>query len=307
MVINAADTRFDGWFEDTFVTLEAVLLSQAITQLTKSAVNRTSPFVYSPHATQADLESPDAVRSFVSGHSSFAFAAATAYTFTSWKRHPASPWRFVVLGGSHALAASVALLIVQGGFHYPTDAIAGALVGSSMGLLVPVLHSRMVKSKNATGSPQWWVLRDGALGSGASRTSVVTRHGRELADDVSGRPRRDRSSALPSARVGMPSSLEETGWGPPPREHQDSRASGGGYAGAVTAKRPAAPSPRNDGTPGKIRTYDIRLRRPTLYPAELRARVRRSAGLHAVATARNGAAQPRRNQTLRRRAGRPWP
>jgi len=35
--------------------------------------------------------------------------------------------------------------------------------------------------------------------------------------------------------------------------------------------------------------------------------VRRSAGLHAVATARNGAAQPRRNQTLRRRAGRPWP
>ena len=29
--------------------------------------------------------------------------------------------------------------------------------------------------------------------------------------------------------------------------------------------------PRRSGTPGKIRTYDIRLRRPTLYPAELRA------------------------------------
>lgn len=38
------------------------------------------------------------------------------------------------------------------------------------------------------------------------------------------------------------------------------------------------------GTPGKIRTYDIRLRRPTLYPAELRARGR---GQHPY-TARRG-------------------
>ena len=30
------------------------------------------------------------------------------------------------------------------------------------------------------------------------------------------------------------------------------------------------------GTPDRVRTYDLRLRKPTLYPAELRARVSES-------------------------------
>jgi hypothetical protein len=38
---------------------------------------------------------------------------------------------------------------------------------------------------------------------------------------------------------------------------------------------------RGAGTPGGIRTHDLRLRRPTLYPAELRAPVGRSTGAHA--------------------------
>ncbi len=142
LAIHAADTRFDGWFEDSFVILESILLSQAITQVTKSAVGRPAPFVYNPNAAQSDLDSPDAFRSFVSGHSSSAFAAATAYTFTFWKRHPTSPWRFVVLGVSHAIATSIALLKIEAGYHYPTDVTAGALVGSSTGLLVPMLHSQ---------------------------------------------------------------------------------------------------------------------------------------------------------------------
>jgi membrane-associated phospholipid phosphatase len=141
LILNAADSRFDGWAEDTFVTLQSILLSQAVTQVMKSAVGRTAPLVYNPNAAQSDLDSPDTFRSFISGHSSTSFAAATAYTVTFWKRHPDSPWRFVVLGVSHALATSVALLKIKAGYHYATDVAAGALVGSAMGLLVPVLHS----------------------------------------------------------------------------------------------------------------------------------------------------------------------
>lgn len=141
MVINAADSRFDGWFEDSFVSLQAVLLSSAITQVMKSAVSRPAPLVYNPNAAQSHLDSPDAFRSFISGHSSSAFAAATSYSVTFWKRHPTSPWRFVVLGVSEALAASVSLLKVKAGYHYATDVAAGALVGAAMGLFVPVLHS----------------------------------------------------------------------------------------------------------------------------------------------------------------------
>jgi membrane-associated phospholipid phosphatase len=40
-----------------------------------------------------------------------------------------------------AIATSVAFLKIKAGYHYPTDVIAGALVGSGVGLLVPVLHS----------------------------------------------------------------------------------------------------------------------------------------------------------------------
>ena len=48
--------------------------------------------------------------------------------------------------------------------------------------------------------------------------------------------------------------------------------------------------PRRRSTPGKIRTYDIRLRRPALYPAELRARGNSSLALHRASRAINGAA-----------------
>jgi membrane-associated phospholipid phosphatase len=141
LVIDAADSRFDGWAEDAFVMLETILLTQGVTQLTKSAVQRPAPFTYNAKAAQEDLDSADAFRSFISGHTSTSFAAATSYAVTFWKRHPHSPWRFVVLGVGEALATSVALLKIKAGYHYATDVTAGALVGGAMGVLVPVLHS----------------------------------------------------------------------------------------------------------------------------------------------------------------------
>ena len=141
LLLDAVDSRLQGWPEDTLVMLESILLTQALTQVTKSAVGRNAPLVYNPNAARADLESADAGRSFFSGHTSTSFAAATTYAVTFWKRHPTSPWRYVVLGVGEAVASSVALLKIKAGYHYPTDVAAGALVGSGVGLLVPVLHS----------------------------------------------------------------------------------------------------------------------------------------------------------------------
>jgi membrane-associated phospholipid phosphatase len=141
MLFNLADSRGDGWFEDAVVFYETLLVTQMITQITKSAVDRNAPFVYNKSALDSDLESADAGRSFISGHSSTSFAAATAYTVTFWQRHPDSPWRFVVMGVAESLALGVGLLKIESGYHYPTDIIAGALTGISMGVLVPMLHS----------------------------------------------------------------------------------------------------------------------------------------------------------------------
>lgn len=119
------------------VAMEAFILAQAVTQVTKSAVGRTAPFLYNPRAAQDDLDSPDAFRSFISGHSSTAFAAATSYAYTFWKRHPQSPWRWVVLGVGEALATTVALLKVEAGYHYAIDVVAGGLVAAPWGSSSP--------------------------------------------------------------------------------------------------------------------------------------------------------------------------
>jgi membrane-associated phospholipid phosphatase len=141
IVADAIDSRFHGWAEDMVVILESVALSTALTQVAKSATARPAPLVYAPDVTAGDLRSPDAARSFPSGHTAATFAAATAYALTFWKRHPDSPWRFVVLVAGEALAVTTGVMTIPAGWHYPTDVLAGALIGTSMGVLMPVLHS----------------------------------------------------------------------------------------------------------------------------------------------------------------------
>ncbi len=142
LALDLIDSRGRGWIEDVVVMAQAVLLTQAATQLTKFAVRRPAPLIYDPSVSDEDRNSSDAARSFFSGHTSTAFAAATSYAVTFWLRHPRSPWRWVVLGVGGALAAGVGVLKVQAGYHYWTDVLAGAAVGVSIGALVPILHWR---------------------------------------------------------------------------------------------------------------------------------------------------------------------
>jgi membrane-associated phospholipid phosphatase len=141
VVVNAVDSRFHGWAEDTIVMLESLALSTAITQVMKSASGRLAPLVYSSKATASDLASPDAARSFPSGHTAAAVSVATSYAVTFWMRHPESPWRIVVVVAGEGLALATGFLTIAGGWHYPTDVAAGALIGGSIGLLMPVLHA----------------------------------------------------------------------------------------------------------------------------------------------------------------------
>jgi membrane-associated phospholipid phosphatase len=141
MALNFADNRGDGFFEDAIVFYESILVTQMLTQITKSATSRDAPLIYNPNALREDLESADAGRSFWSGHTATTFAAATTYAVTFWQRHPDSPWRFVVLGLAESIAVGVAALKIEAGYHYPTDVIAGGLAGAAIGVLIPMLHS----------------------------------------------------------------------------------------------------------------------------------------------------------------------
>lgn len=126
--------------EDALVigqTLGATLL---ISSALKVIVRRPRPLTYNGTFDSEDRLGGDARLSFPSGHSSFSFSSASLTTVMLAERHGRSAITFVGAAGSYLLAATVAFLRVAGGKHFVTDVVAGALLGTGLGLAVPLLH-----------------------------------------------------------------------------------------------------------------------------------------------------------------------
>lgn len=91
-----------------------------ITQSLKRIIQRKRP--YETHSFIIQRASEDNGRSFPSGHTSNAFATATSVALRYRK------WYYVV--PAYALAASAGWSRMYMGVHYPTDVLAGAILGS---------------------------------------------------------------------------------------------------------------------------------------------------------------------------------
>jgi membrane-associated phospholipid phosphatase len=91
----------------------------AATTLIKYAVNRTRPY-----DAYNNIDNPFRAHSasFPSGHTANAFALATSLTLATKKWYVAVP--------SYCYAATVAYSRLHLGVHYPTDVLAGAILGS---------------------------------------------------------------------------------------------------------------------------------------------------------------------------------
>ncbi len=121
---------------------ETLLLQQATTGLLKSLFGRARPFVYNddPRIPTELKQSSTAVRSFPSGHTATAFAGAVFLGEVFARLNPEDSSRHWVRGTSLALAAVTGWLRIEAGRHYPTDVLAGAVLGSLIGWGVPQLH-----------------------------------------------------------------------------------------------------------------------------------------------------------------------
>lgn len=114
----------------------SLITSSIITTSLKYIVNRPRPVVTYPDIEQVTATSSP---SFPSGHTSSAFATATSLSLIYPK------WYVIV--PSFLWAGSVAYSRMDLGAHYPTDVLAGAIIGSGSAFLCYKANAWLRKKK----------------------------------------------------------------------------------------------------------------------------------------------------------------
>lgn len=148
-----ADEGLLAGLNDAVVVAQSALIATAAPTMLTLAAGRPRPFLYGDAAPEDVRNTSDASLSFISSHTSVSFALAVSTYMTMKRRHPEGPLRWIVLATGLPIASSVGVARVLAGRHFITDSIAGALVGSAMGILIPSLHEspvRVVPTLNKT-------------------------------------------------------------------------------------------------------------------------------------------------------------
>ena len=131
--------------------VETELLTLGITEITKNLAGRIRPYAYNPEVAMQDkIMSSNMRKSFFSGHTSMSFASVAFLAYTYAAIHPDSRWKPVIWGAGLSAATLVGVLRVVSGKHFPTDVLAGALVGSLIGIIIPRLHELDPTTNNSS-------------------------------------------------------------------------------------------------------------------------------------------------------------
>jgi membrane-associated phospholipid phosphatase len=128
---------------DALLLAEALSLSALANQVVKLSFGRERPFVHAlaPADKARTKHTADNNLSFYSGHTDATMTLATAGgTLASLRGYRLAP---LVWGSGLAISALTGYLRIAADKHYLTDVLAGALIGASIGVLVPlVFHGR---------------------------------------------------------------------------------------------------------------------------------------------------------------------
>ena len=136
---------------DGVVVGEATLSATAVASIMTLAAGRPRPLLYGDPTFPDGYKAPlsirnggDASLSFLSSHTAEAFAMVTSLYVAQHRLHPRSLYPKYILGVGLGVASAIGVARVMSGYHFITDVVGGALVGSSLGVLVASVHSSPV-------------------------------------------------------------------------------------------------------------------------------------------------------------------
>jgi Membrane-associated phospholipid phosphatase len=136
MAVTGLLTKDKKLFRNACITAIASALNAGITNAMKYSINRDRPYITYPDITKkAKGGSP----SFPSGHTSTAFATATSVSLSYPK------WYIIV--PSYLYAGTVAYSRMDLGVHYPSDILAGAVIGSGCAYITWKVNQKLLIKK----------------------------------------------------------------------------------------------------------------------------------------------------------------
>ncbi len=145
-LVNLA-TESSEWIKIGTMYAETLLFALGIKDIIKLCENRARPYMYFEGFPQKDVDSGDWNNSFPSGHTTMAAAGASFASFV-FSQYFDGWAKWTVIGGSSALVAGTAVCRILSGNHFLSDVIVGAIIGSSCGILVPLLHKNFDFNKD---------------------------------------------------------------------------------------------------------------------------------------------------------------
>jgi hypothetical protein len=124
-------------WQKSVVMSQNLWLTWNVTQSTKMAFRRARPYTFSPDFS---MKRKDDAYSFISGHSAMAASFVTSMAMMN-KGNLGRKNNFLITSAG-ALALGTAAMRISAGKHFPTDVLAGLLVGTGLSLLNTRLHEK---------------------------------------------------------------------------------------------------------------------------------------------------------------------